>query len=261
MSCVACSRTDAGVALQKMSIRTRWTIFVLTGMATFTLGVLAARLHVQPFATHRSCYRRQPECSEWEKARFVRQGLGWDLTYTSLLRNSGVCPGDVYCAILAVKPQPPVHRYFAEWKGDPIISSILFESPEGSAAVNGSWIIRTKDRAYFFSLHPDPALDGPLSVRPEEYDRAFETLKCWEQYQPSNQKFYGGHETDGYIGFLSLYKDGRSRQMLLTTKDILLYHPQDGNYLDRSIWGRLGKTLIPITESVREQREQATHHP
>src|SRR5687768_4413518 len=113
----------------------RYTNRVLAALLTFAVGVFISSLSRRflPELTRfgaTTCPSRQingAACNEWEKTYPVTQGLGWDLSYTSLLHNNGVGPGGFYCEIGGVKPQPPVQKHFAEWKGKPIVSSILLE--------------------------------------------------------------------------------------------------------------------------------------
>ena len=252
----------------------RYTHNLLVALLTFVLGVFVTTLSrrvipqlthlIIPFSAteHPRNQRRKAACNEWEKAGSVSHGLGWDLAYTSLLRNNGVCPGDIYCEIAAIKPQPPVHKRFAEWKGEPIVSSILIELP-GHASMVASWLIRTKDEAYFWGFDPDDRTPGEMQRVPvQDYDRVFETMTCWQQDQPLNRKFFDERgDGGGYSGFLSLFKEGRSRQMLLTERDLRLYRPKNDDYFDEASWGRVWKTLKPIYSALREQRKQLLNLP
>ena len=239
---------------------------LLAAVVTFVLGVFVATslprfadLNIPFSATHRPCDQvRNSGCNEWETTGPVTNGLGWDLTYTSLLRNSGICPGDVYCEIAPTKPQPPVHKLFAEWKGEPIVSSILIELPDGHAAMFETWLVRTTTQAYVRTFHPDHETPDMQPLPTQDYDRAFETMTCWQQDQPLSGKFFDGHTRDGYVGFLSLFKDGRSRQMLLTYTDLFLHRVVDDKDVNEANWGRLWKILQPIYSALEEkQREQA----
>ena len=247
----------------------RYPYNLLAALLTFVLGVFVSTLSrsILPGLTHLIIplsatdrlrdQLKDSTCNEWKTSTSVSQGLGWDLAYTDLLRNSGVCPGDSYCEIAAMKPQPPVNKHFAEWKGDPIVSSILIELPDGHAAMASSWLVRTKEHAYFWKFHPEYPTSNTQPLPTEEYDRAFETMQCWQQQRPLSGKFFNGPGGDGYIGFLSLFKESRSRQMLLTYTDLLLDPATNDNYMDEAKWGRLWKTLKPINLALREQRKQA----
>jgi hypothetical protein len=247
---------------------------LIAALLTFTLGVILASLwlslhsrgilpgladltNLPATSVPAADGLRDGGCEEWAKAGVATQGLGWDLTYMPLLRSSGVCPGHPYCGVATEKPQPPVNKYFAEWQGDSIVSSILIELPDGHADMMAIWLVRTKEHAYWWGFHPhrdDPLGKQPIPTR--EYDRAFETMECWRQYEPSNRGFFDGRG-DGYIGFLSLYKEGKSRQMLLTDKDIFLSWPKGSAEPDEDTWGRLRRALKPIYLAIRNQQKQS----
>jgi len=238
----------------------RYAHNVITALLTFTIGVVVATLtpshylSVSRYRSHCVGVAENPKegaCYQWEKSAPVSNGLGWDLTYMSLLTNAGVCPGELYCEFAAEKPQPPVDKHFAEWQRDPIISSILIELPDGHADMQATWLIRTKDQAYWSWFHPHYASQMELHPLPtKDYDAAFEAITCWQPQNPSTRKLFDGRG-DGYIGFLSLYKEGRSRQMLLTAKD--MYDPWPKGWettADEATWGRLLKTMKPINSAI-----------
>lgn len=236
---------------------------VLVALLTFTVGVFVATAgrSMLPRVAHwivpHSADRISPRaCNEWEKSGRVNQGLGWDLTYMSLLKSNGVCPGDLFCEIAEIKPQPPVNKQFAEWQHEPVVSSILVEMPDGHADMWAIWLVRTKYGAYWWTFHPH--LKNPEGVQPlpaREYDRVFETMTCWQQHDPPTRRFVNEND-DGYIGFLSLYKEGRSRQMMLTLKDLFETWPNHNEMPDEAGWGRLWKTLKPIYSVISEQDQK-----
>jgi hypothetical protein len=118
-------------------------------LLTLALGVLAATLWLGlRFRDAPSNPSRPGVCEEWKRSEVVNQGLGWDLTYMSVLKRTGLCSGSPICEEWA-KPQPPIHKHFTQWQGDPIISSMEIELPDGHAGMAIMWLIRTKDHAYY----------------------------------------------------------------------------------------------------------------
>ena len=246
----------------------RYARYLIAALITFAIGVAATtatRITLPRFAQFKasSCKakrvadRPKKDNCGWKEKVSVNRGLGWDLTYLPLLRNAGVCPGHEYCEYAAAKPQPPVNKHFAEWTDGTIISSILIELPDGHADLEPWWFIRTKDKAYWWSFHPhrpNPLGKQPLPV--EVYDRAFQTIECWQAHVPQNKTFFDGRG-DGYIGYLSLYKQGQSRQMLLTSHDLFETWPRDSEPTEAT-WGRLYKVLHPIQSIMAEQMERAS---
>ena len=212
------------------------------------VGILVTSLWLGLRFFAASSNRSQSEvCEEWERAEVADQGLGWDLSYMSVLTKFGLCPGEPLCEVWA-KPKPLIDKHFTEWQGDPIISSIEIELPDGHAGMAIMWLIRTKNHAYYWALHSS-ALDNIRSKQPisaQHYDSAFEAMACWRQDEPPNKSF----GDKGYIGFLSLYKERKSRQMLLTHNDLFAgnSNPDDGKP------GRFWIALRPLVASMREQQ-------
>ena len=190
------------------------------------------------------------ECAEWTKAQVTRRGLEWDLLYESLLQSNGFGSDSVIWKwIHKDGPRPQVNEAVARWQGEPVVSSILIEGagPEGSPG--GSWYIRTTTHLYRWNFNK-----GVFERQKEEfttlqeYDKAFESMACWQQAVPVRTDTF----LEGYWGFLSLYKEGRSRQMLLTFRDLCLVDPEivnrEGDRItnNENNWGRLWKTLKPV---------------
>lgn len=244
----------------------RLTRKVAVALLTFTVGVAATALWLSPSLRHILLNLRRPSnpdgagassgrtasatCEEWAKAEVVSQPLGWDLTYRTTINKAGYCPGGRLCEEWA-KPHPPIQKYFAEWEGQPIISSMEVELPDGHAGYGIMWLIRTKDHAYSWTFRSSD--DKPLNKQPfpgEHYDSAFESVACWEQAVPPTKEF----GTGGYIGFLSLYKEGKARQMLLTVGDIY----QGSENPDDAQPGRFTSALMPLMRWAAEQEGRAT---
>lgn len=189
------------------------------------------------------------KCAEWEQARVSGQGIGWDLVYESALKRAHFGPDSpMWKWIHEDGPRPPVNKMVAEWQDDPIISSILIEvvGPEGSPG--GFWYIRTANNLYRWDFNR-----GKFNSRKKEltnlreYDKAFEEMTCWQQAEPTRTDSL----FEGYYGFLSLYREGKSRQMLLTFRDFFLVDPRERgkNLDDPGNWGRIWKALAPVSSS------------
>ena len=121
--------------------------------------------------------------------------------------------------------------------------------PDGHADMIAIWLIRTKDQAYFWGFHPllkdNP--DGKQPVPAQEYDTAFDVMSCWQQDKPPTNTF--GEE--GYVGFLSFYKEGKSRQMLLTYRDLF-----EGNKdPEKAQPGRYVRVMKPLMSSIQKGRK------
>lgn len=213
------------------------------------LGALAVALLI--ITRTRNAPVTQPGiCEEWAKAEPVNQGLGWDLTYMPLMKKVGLCPANPICDEL-IKPEPPIQKHINEWQGDPILSSFEIELPDGHASMMSLWFIRTKNQAYYWSFHPihedNPKGKQPIPV--QEYDRAFDAMACWQQLKPPTNTF--GEE--GYVGFLSLYKEGKARQMMIVYEELF----EGDKDPDKAKPGRLSLIMQPLVSSIKGEQKQS----
>lgn len=237
-----------------------------TALLTFALGVLIATvrndlrlrealwtIYGRIVPTAEKVQREKGCYAKWANAANSNQPLGWDLTYYSVVKKMHLCTRSALCEGWA-KPAPPIHNYLSEWQGDPIISSIEIELPDGHASMAALWLIRTKDQAYYYVFYPlDKDYSGGKHViSTQDYDTVFEKISCWLQLEPE-QLTFGPH---GYIGFLSMYKEGKSRQMLLTYEDLIEGGevPDDDDIRP----GPFRQALIPLISSLKRQAEDPT---
>jgi len=236
----------------------RFALRLAAALLTFALGVLVATVrndlrfgewlwNLYRPSTPTTAYVSAKKCLEaWENAS--NETLGWDLTYFSAITKK-LCPGDALCAEWA-KPASPVQKHIAEWQGDPIISAIEIELPDGHASMAALWFIRTKDQAYYWSFYPldTDNSNGKHVISTQAYDAVFETIACWVPVEPRQQTF----GADGYIGFLSMYKEGKSRQMLLTYEDFI----EGGKYTNDSEIrpGPFRRVLEPLISPLRDRQ-------
>jgi len=189
------------------------------------------------------------KCEEWEQAQVSGQGLGWDLVYESALKRNSFGPDSpMWKWIHEDGPRPPVNQMVAEWQGDPLISSILIEVVGPGGSPGGFWYIRTANHLYKWDFNRGKFDSQKKELtKLQEYNRTFEEMTCWQQGAPvrTDSLF------DGYYGFLSLYREGKSRQMLLTFRDFFLVDPRDNgmNLDDPNNWGRIWKSLAPVLSS------------
>lgn len=220
-------------------------------LLVLALGALAVTLWLVPRLRKAQQLAQPVICEGWLKAEATNQGpLGWDLTYMSTLKKIGLCPGHPICEQWA-KPTPPIQNHLAEWQGDPIVSSFEIELPDGHADMSSMWFIRTKDQAYyrvFYPLDEDNAEDK-RPIPAQEYDKAFAAMACWQQTKPPTETF----GENGYIGFLSLYKEGKSRQMLLADEDAYRKDKDTG----KETPGRLALIMKPLVTIMDQQQKQS----
>ncbi len=147
--------------------------------------------------------------------------LGWDLTYASVLYANRIGPDEWIRKWLGPGYQSPVRKLLSKWRGEPIDSAILIEHPAFHAGERTTlWFVCTKSRAYYVEMveaNPRHTLKEPLSL--PLYDKLFALMSPWQQAQPRKPEDKPKNALPGYIGFLSFYNRGDSRQMLLTMED------------------------------------------
>jgi hypothetical protein len=152
------------------------------------------------------------------------RSLGWDLTYSSVLNTNHVAPNEWLWKWLGPNYKSPIGQLVSDWNDEPIVSSILIEHPAFHAGEHITlWFVRTKNHAYHWDLierKPPRNVKAPLD--PALYDKFFAELSSWQQAKPvsADKTPVGG--VPGFMGFLSLYDHGNSRQILLTLDDFWL---------------------------------------
>lgn len=149
--------------------------------------------------------------------------FGWDLTYSSLLKTNNIGSKAFIRKWLAKDYQAPAKKWISEWKGEPIISSILIEY--ASFAHPGEhttvWLFRTKDRAYYWQdIENVKFSDIKKELKLEVYDEMLNQASSWKQAKPNQPK--RPQSIPGYLGFLDLFDKNEPRQMLLSEEDFLI---------------------------------------
>lgn len=165
--------------------------------------------------------------------------LGWDLTYSSVLKKNNVAPSQWIWKWLKfgygesdARDQSPAQKWISEWRGEPIISSILIEYPAFHAAEHTTeWFVRTENKAFYWRIVEDraePKIEKKYFTV-QAYDDLFKEVSSWRQaILRKPEDLPPGMSPDeinfqtGYFGFLSSYKKGESRQMLLTIEDFVI---------------------------------------
>jgi hypothetical protein len=167
----------------------------------------------------------------------IPNSLDWDLTYTSVLEKNNFA----HCEFLLkwrkagyqgpnTRHESPAQKWIEEWQGEPIISSILidFPAPHAGEHIN-IWFVRTENHAYHWSLlEDDRQKEKKQELDPQVYDNLFAQVSAIQQAAPPRIEDLSTDTPPGeasfftnYIGFLSLYDKGKSRQMLLLWQDFI----------------------------------------
>lgn len=152
--------------------------------------------------------------------------LGWDLTYVSVLNTNKVKPDAWVRKWLGPNYESSIKPFISDWKDGAIESAILLEFPNPHAAEHITiWFVRTRDQAHYIELvEDDPPQRTQETLKTDEYDNFFGVISRWQQAKPLKPKDVPENGIPGYIGFLSLYDRGNSRQLLLTSEDFVICH-------------------------------------
>jgi hypothetical protein len=140
--------------------------------------------------------------------------LGWDLTYATLLVKNNV-GGDTWLSKwVGPNYHSPAKRLIDGWRGEPIVSSVLIDAPAPHAAEPYTmWFVRTKDHAYHWEFVTGKrTYNAKEPMDPQLYDKFFAALSSWQQAKPVKPEDTPDGAIPGYMGFLSLYDYGKSRQ-------------------------------------------------
>jgi len=150
--------------------------------------------------------------------------LGWDLTYSSVLETNKIGSNEWIQKWLASDYQSPAKKWISERQGEPIVSSILIEYPAFHAGEHTTmWLFRTKNRAYYWqTVEGEESNDVKKDLKSQVYDNLLTLVSSWQQAKPVKPENTPTGGIPGYIGFLSLYDKGKSRQMLLSQEDFVI---------------------------------------
>ncbi|HMO80427.1 MAG TPA: hypothetical protein PKD24_06515 [Pyrinomonadaceae bacterium] len=154
----------------------------------------------------------------------VPESLGWDLSYAKLFEAAGKEETSNLASRARRFQSGRITKLVAEWKSEPIISSVLIEwPPYHSNDIQTLWFVRTKKNAYFweFGTFPETKYKGTqFDVR--QFDLLINTLRGLESSKPREYS-HRAMNWKGYYGTLSTFHCPRnscvSEQRLLTWDD------------------------------------------
>ena len=186
-------------------------------------------------------------------AQSAKPYFGWDLTYESVLEKNNVDRNEwiwkwlnfTYKDGFNGKFETPAKKWISEWKGEPIISSVLIDFPAFHATEHYTvWLFRTKNNAYHWEYidEGNPHFDKK-DLDLKDYDKIFEQISVWEQNKPQKPEETHPDDLPGYIGFLSSYEKGKSREMLLTREDFIICENKE---CDKKKSGRLLDVYVSL---------------
>jgi hypothetical protein len=108
------------------------------------------------------------------------------------------------------------------------------------------WLFHTKSSAYYWEETEDLQGRGnKMNIKTEVFDEILTQAFSWEQAKPNQPKH--PQSFPGYLGFLSFYDKGKSRQMLLSEEDFAICKTEK---CDGVKAGRLILALEPIFKEI-----------
>jgi len=182
---------------------------------------------------------------------------GLDFSYKSLLERNNVAKSELIWSWLD-RYKSPAEKWFSDWQGKPLVSSILIEYPAFHAGEHTTmWLIRTEDEAFYWEMVEGNESDqNEEPIAPQVYDAIYKQMSSWQQMTPKPADELPKDEWPGYFGFLSYHGSHGSKQMLLTLEDFV-------TCLDKTCLpgklksGRVMVALDPIL--IPESRKTYTH--
>src|SRR5215203_1560018 len=127
---------------------------------------------------------------------------GWDFSYKSVLEKNNVGK-DELISLWLDRYKSPAEKWFASWKGKPIVSSILIEYPNFHAGEHTTmWLVRTGDEAFYWEGIEGRDSQNEEPISPQIYDAIYKQVSSWQQLSPKPAKDLPADEWKGYFGFL-----------------------------------------------------------
>ncbi len=173
------------------------------------------------------------------------QPLGWDLTYRDVFSAANVPQNDTVAKFFedsTVTRTGPLSKMF------PAKFLTELQSPDIQAAIMidyqafyyfghrvSSLYLKTSDETVAHSYASKGGYDRTIVQTETKMVRLLDGLWEWQQSQPNLQNSFAapeGYVYSGYIGAISLYRDDESRQVLLTSNDILEVDSENGSGSD-----------------------------
>jgi hypothetical protein len=173
--------------------------------------------------------------------------FGWDLTYQSIIKDSGFKIFNVSLEGFDSSYRSIAVQLFRDWQGAPIHSAMLLEIPTGpcSTAIEVLWIFRAEDKGYVYSITTMAPSMERLRETKEDFDPAvmselIAAVASWDQTasgKPASARIFG---------FMSVY-DGRvSKQFAITEADFLTTVSSEPEVLE-------GGRLTPIFQRISDE--------
>ena len=149
--------------------------------------------------------------------------LKWDLSYRSALREHPIADNEFMAFWPARYPKRAIHDKLANYAGERIEASLLIERPDGdSGHPFASWYIKTRTTAQVCTLYKEPhrpckQLDPARTEAFISEVMNFKPLKFTPSKENQIGDVAGTPILVNYVGFISVYVDGRALQRPIAT--------------------------------------------
>jgi hypothetical protein len=187
----------------------------------------------------------------------LTETLGWDLSYASVLDRNKISDDDFIREWLQKTEASAVKSLIENWEHEPIISAIYADYPAPHAGERIEQIfVRTRTRVFYQSFTKGRFSGSKEPLDAKKYEEVLQKLLTWEQAGPrtidevpvirekteEDRRRWG----TGYWGFLSLYHQGTSRQLLLSFKDFIVIkrEPTEEEVNDDDLWEKYGRENV-----------------
>lgn len=162
----------------------------------------------------------------------LTQTLGWDLTYASVLDRNDISPDEFIRRWLRENKDSAVKTLLENWQDESVISVIFADYPAFHAGERiEELFVRTKTRIFYRSFAKGKFSGSKEPIDLKQYETALQKLFAWEQMPITLDEMPATREKTeedkrewgkGFIGFLNLYEQGKSKQLLLSFKDFMV---------------------------------------
>lgn len=211
------------VGMQKVEMSVLMRGMQETALAAEQAGSIAAQ-------------RGAPKAAGAARPSSVAQ-LGWDLTYRKVFADAKLSKHDVLVGALGQgdTAKMPV---FSRWQNKPIDAAILIDSVAfwyfGYRLQ--TWLVKSSSGSIAYSYDEKGKNLDEKPLRDASFDLLIDRLESWPQ-SSSNQEIVAkyrekGTITGGYVGVVSLFRNGKVRQFLVTFEDLVVVDVAKGRLSD-----------------------------
>lgn len=190
----------------------------------------------------------------------IAQQLNWDLTYKNIFEDAKLSEHDSLTVAFG-RGDAPNMPIFGEWQGKSVDGAIFIDSLTfwNFGYRHQTWMVKGPSGVTAYSYFEKGSSLEEKPMQDASFDLLIERLMTWQQSDPNStlvSKYRkSGVMTGGYVGVVSLFKSGNSRQFLLTFEDLMAIDAEAGRMSGEP--GAFSKLLAAAAASTtREELER-----